>query len=1026
MTDAPPEHRSLTAAPSRRVPEAEPTVSVVLLARTSSETASAITALLAQVARPVGEPDGEPPASTLLLVDASDDGQTDLDTLGAPAAEAGLTVLTTRLPDRRGARRSLRALVESLPEHDGRRDLVWFLTDRCRPQPEALSRMVAAVGRGVAMATPKIVDVADPGVLVRQGIQVTRTGRLVPTPQAGERDQGQHDDGVDVIAGPLEGLLVERRAYLELAGHTASLGDLGADLDLGWRAHQAGLRVVAVPDAKVAVAPRPAEERPDAAHRAQARRVALARGSAWSLPFRAVGGAVVASLLALGLALIRRGNLAVEELARVRGSLSPRVLTAVRDRGSAPRAGDQDLTTLFVAGRTARHRLLDDIRGPSAAGGADGRSVEGDAVSALRSPVPYLVVAAVAMSAWAGRHITGAFRHSPDAGLVGGELLGGRATSQSLFAAWRDAWNGSGFGGAGEQSPALLLLAGASWLVERVPGGAQADSPANVALTAVVLAALPIAALVAYRSARAVVTARWVRALLALGWVSTPVAAAAAGEGRVGPLVALVLLPRLAAGAARAARAGAGSSDAVRTALWAAVVGVFVPVVALLVVVLGVVLLLVGGPGRRGRGIALASVPLLLAGPWLLTLRAEPLRLLAGWGATSIGPSPDGWRLAATAPGGPGEIPLWWYLPVLLLALLGLLVGRSRPVVVAAVVAVLGAAAAVAAPFVVLGEVPDGLEGAGLDIHPWPGTGGLLVALGLLALAGLGIAGLPRADGRLRRAAAAIPVLALAVGVVASTVLVAQESFGDRLTTWREDRPQIAVENAEGPLATRTLVLSRSQGRILSRVVGREAPALVRDLPRPPDDESVGREVAALLGTGPTGRTPVDTALGAWGIGYVTMHDPTTEDEVAIDATPGLRRMTEAGRTTTWSVRPAATGGRTPSRARFVDGDGSTMLEGLLDHSASDRPHPVTGEGRVVVGESVGWTEHAVVLGDGSPLVLDTRSATPTYAVPEGVSEVTIDVETGHPVWKWTMLAALVVALYLALPTERRDPEGER
>ena len=121
---------------------------------------------------------------------------------------------------------------------------------------------------------------------------------------------------ITILAGG-HGLLVERRAYLELAGHTASLGDLGTDLDLGWRAHQAGRRVVAVPDAKVAVAPRPAEERPDAAHRAQARRVALARGSAWSLPFRAVGGAVVASLLALGLALIRRGNLAVEELAGV-------------------------------------------------------------------------------------------------------------------------------------------------------------------------------------------------------------------------------------------------------------------------------------------------------------------------------------------------------------------------------------------------------------------------------------------------------------------------------------------------------------------------------------------------------------------------------------------------------------------------------------------------------------------------------------------------------------------------------------
>ena len=84
------------------------------------------------------------------------------------------------------------------------------------------------------------------------------------------------------------------------------------------------------------------------------------------------------------------------------------------------------------------------------------------------------------------------------------------------------------------------------------------------------------------------------------------------------------------------------------------------------------------------------------------------------------------------------------------------------------------------------------------------------------------------------------------------------------------------------------------------------------------------------------------------------------------------------------------------------------------------------GEILLASGVPTAVIQAGVVLGDGSPLVLDTRSATPTYAVAEGVSEVTIDVETGHPVWKWTMLAALVVALYLALPMERRDPEGER
>ncbi|MBM6546927.1 glycosyltransferase [Janibacter sp. YIM B02568] len=1022
MTDAPPEHRPPTAAPSRRVPEDEPAVSAVLLASTSDDAAAAIAALLAQTAAHPAT-DAGPLVSTLLLVDSSPDGLGDLEALAAPARQAGASVLVTRLPERKSARRALRDLVASLPTHDGRRDLVWILTSRCRPQPEALTRLVGAVARGVAIATPKLVDVADPGVIVRQGIQVTRAGRLVPTPRSGERDQGQHDDALDVIAGPLEGLLVDRQAYLDLDGHHASLGELGADLDLGWRAHRRGLRVVAVPDARVAVVPRSDERRPGSDHRAQARSVALARGTALSLPLRALGGALVSGLLALGLLLIRRPDLATEELALVKGSLSPRLLPAVRRRGSSAEVGRRDLSTLFVADDQARRRLVDDIRGADER--LDGRTAGGDTGSVLRSPLPYLLLAAVAMSAWAGRFITGELRDGPDGGLVGGELLGGRATARSLFAAWRDAWNGSGVGAAGEQSPALLLLAAASWVVERLPGGDQTGSPAGVVLTVFVLAALPLAALVAYRAARVVTPARWVRALLGLGWVATPVAAAAAGEGRVGALVAIVLLPRVGAGVVRASRAGPGSSDAVRTALWAAVVGVFVPALGLLVVLVGLGLLLRGGPGRRGRGIALAAVPLFLAGPWLLTLRAEPLRLLAGWGTTSHGDLPEGWRLAAAAPGGPGEIPLWWYLPVLLLAILGLVVGRAALSVAAAVVAVLGAAGAVVSPFVVLGTVPAGTPGAGLDIHPWPGTGGLLVTVGLLVLAGLGVTGLPAATGRARQVARALPAVTLAVGVLGSAALVALTSFGDGLTTWRDERPRIAIEAAEGPLASRTLVLARADGRLTSRLVGREAPQLVRDLPRPMTEEGVSREVAALLGLGASGRTPVDVALGTWGIGYVTMHHPTKEDEVAIDSTPGLRRMSDGEGTTTWSVRPDAMGARTPSRARLVGEDGSLTLDGLADHSASVRSHPVQGPGRIVVGEAVGWTEHAVVTGDRTPLVLDTRSAAPTYAVPEGVSEVEIAVDVGHATWKWVMLGALVVALYLALPTDRRTPREE-
>lgn len=996
-------------------------MSVILLARTRAGAELTLAALAEQTQLP----------ESLLLVDVAPDPMDDIDGLVGPTRAAGVRVGTVRSDPGTDPRTTLRELVDGTDERPGRRDLVWFLTSRCVPEPEALRELVGALGRGVAMTTPKLVDIEDRGVLVRQGLQVTRSGRLVPSPRCGERDQGQHDGAVDAVAGPLEGLLVDRDTYLALEGHDTRLGDLGADLDLGWRAQRTGRRVVVAPRARIAVAPAQHEVRPGPRQRAQARRTALARGPWWSYPFRALGGAVIGMLASVLLLLLKRPQESREPLSTVRGSLDPRTLLSVRHRGEHELVDRADLDALFVPWSTAWQRSLDDLRGHEAGSELGAREVEPDAVAALLSPVPYLALAAVGMAAWAGRHITGELRHRFDAGLVGGELLGGRATSSSLVSAWLDAWNGDGVGSATERSPAVLLLGGLTWVVEHVPGLGRLDSPAGVALALVVLSALPLAALVAYRSGRVVTESRWPRFFMALAWISTPVAAAAAGEGRVGPLVALVLLPRVGAGLVRACRRGGTLSAAVRTAGWATVVGVFVPVLAVPSLLIGLGLLMRGPAGRRGRGIALLLLPLLLAGPWLLTLRDQPARALTGWGALRVGESPEAWRLAAAAPGGPGEIPLYWYIPLLALALLGLLrTGRLLPWG-AGLTAVLGAALAAGAPVVDLGTVPAGEARAGTLMTPWPGTGGLLVALGVVALAGLGASGWPAQPSRVRAAARLLPAAVLAVAAVGSTVMVAQESFGDRLTTWREPRPQVAVAEAESERSGRSLVVHSRRGELAYELVGREPSELVRQLPQAPAEEGVGDILAALLKVGPEQDAPVDEALASWAIGYVVIHEPSSDDEAALDSAPGLRRLGSSDTAVTWAVRPEAAEGRAPSRARLVSGEGQVFLTGLADHSAAeaiDLPGELDGEEahNLVVAESLDWTEHALVQADGEPLVLNTREDTPTYAVPAGTEQVSIEVMTGHRSWKILQLVALVLALYLALPTERRDDREAR
>ena len=113
---------------------------------------------------------------------------------------------------------------------------------------------------------------------VRSAIRTTRGGRLLSRPAPGEPDQGQYDRSSDALGVPFAGRLVERDLLVDLRGWETSFGDVGADLDLGWRAHDAGRRVVVVPAARMRTDPGVASRRASTpTRRRAARRVALAR-----------------------------------------------------------------------------------------------------------------------------------------------------------------------------------------------------------------------------------------------------------------------------------------------------------------------------------------------------------------------------------------------------------------------------------------------------------------------------------------------------------------------------------------------------------------------------------------------------------------------------------------------------------------------------------------------------------------------------------------------------------------------------
>jgi GT2 family glycosyltransferase len=96
---------------------------------------------------------------------------------------------------------------------------------------------------------PKLVQWDDPERLLQLGMASDRFGMLVDQVDRGELDQEQYDAVRDVFLVPGGVQLIRSDLFRALGGFDAGIPLLGEDLDLCWRGHVAGARVVVVPDA---------------------------------------------------------------------------------------------------------------------------------------------------------------------------------------------------------------------------------------------------------------------------------------------------------------------------------------------------------------------------------------------------------------------------------------------------------------------------------------------------------------------------------------------------------------------------------------------------------------------------------------------------------------------------------------------------------------------------------------------------------------------------------------------------------
>ncbi len=971
------------------------------------------------------------------------------------------------------------ALAAISPPDDPATEWLWLLHDDSAADPHALARLLEAVRRSpsVGVAGPKVVQWDDPRRLVEMGHQLTRSGRRLDAPAFGEADQGQYDTRTDVLAVGTSGMLVRRQVFDEVHGFDAPFAQFGSDLDFGWRAQLAGHRVIVVPMARMreASASRRGvrEDGPDVAtarraQRSATRRIALTRCSPLSVPFITAWIAVNSIVGALILLLLKRPQHAWAEVGDLAALGHP--LSSLRARWrfrTAKRVRRAHLSSLFVTvGAALAHtgdRILDALAPErtadrpaglaSAATETGPVAEEAEDLTVLPTSLPQRVathpgtLAVLACAVLAALFFRAPLRSglldAQGAGLAGGELHSVATNSAGLWHLFRDSWHGAGFGTSLEVGPQVGVLAALTWLVERLPYVSDGRSSASVTMAWLMLAAMPLSALTAYRAGRVATSSRWVRGLVALAWGSSGILVAALSDGRLAVVAAHILLPLVIAGFGAAAKRGTTYTATFAAALATGLLGSFVPALLVVSVVaaLGLVLF---GPGWSGRirGVVLAVVPTALLGPWVMGFLRDPGLLLTGGGLLDVNAdSSPAWQIALGQPDGGRRLLALLFVPVVAAAVLAMArtgrgSGRSGALTGLSLAALAGLGLALGAERVAAGQVLGAGDqpivttlwaGVGLELY----VGALLAAVltgwtqirALLSSAGVA--------ARRTLAVAGVGVLLLAVG--AAGALNAWAALGDTVTVGHDALPAVAVDQATGSDANRLLVLIPSEERLDYRLVGNEPGNLMRDIDRPvsvtdPGLRALVGTIASGVGSPPGG---AGAALADLGIGFVSLRTAADSPLArSLDASAGLTRLGGNESQTLWrvlarsSMAPGASGTAVPpSRVRVVDAAGGPLQAvGVVGpHGAVDAQLPAgPPDRRVVFAEAPEWATFAEVTFNGTRLSVAGPEGLPTYLLPATSGRLTVDLPPTQPQWFLAQMSLLALVVFLAIPFGNR------
>ncbi len=672
--------------------------------------------------------------------------------------------------------------------------------------------------------------------------------------------------------------------------------------------------------------------------------------------------------------------------------------------------------------------------------------------------------------------------------VLGPDLLPAPTSSLQLWRLVTSSWRPVGLGLPGAADPWAAVLA-----VLSLP---LAASPTTAVLV-VLLGALPAAALSAWWAAGELTRSRWLRLVAALVWAASPPLLAAVPDGRLGAAAAHVVLPLAGLALARVVR---GGRVGVRTVTAASGAGL-----ALLVVVAGapclalpaLLAVLVTAVLARARAVLVWTVLVLGAGlsPWWRQVALQPRLLLADPGAAS-GPTPAppgvGWQLLglpvspAQLLGGAGGVaaqrlhdllvlparlpgtPAGWLAVAavagsaltLVLALPALVGPRWPAAAGACLLGAGGLAVALAAERQTVATVATGA------VRGWPGPGLSVLLLGA-GCAALGTAEAaaralgrrpplrlpaPRRERTARAARAGLAgVAAVLLGALPALTLLAWSvgtagAAARGGTVRRVDAlalPAAAVAQAQGPAATRTLVLRPVDGTVRWQLARSGVPLIgqasaVAPAGAPEQDAAVVLPVLGRLLAGQ--QTDARAGLLSIGVSSVLLLDPEEATALALDASPGLVRVGAPSGALMWQVQLAVSGsagpdgnqvtgpgtvadgapGR-PSRVRVLDADGVTTA--FLDSSAATGR--IGALGRLPSGAAGRRLVLAEAADPGWRATLDGRPLTPVtvdgwaqgFRLPATAGNLVV---THQRPWqdaeRWLALAVVGLAVLVALP----------